>query len=328
MAKRYNSDYMSRRMDEELERLEDKLTALYANASYDVNQEFAKFIKEFEAKDAELLLQVEAGEITQAEYIRWRNVQILQTDRYAVAVDHMTDILVRADIAAMAIVRGELPYVLAQSYNFTQSLGWAAADRAGLSVGTFQVYNARSVQKLIRENPKLLPTVNVSEDRKWNHDKINKQITTGIIKGEPMDKVASRLQEVANMDDNAAIRNARTAMTGAENMGRAEAADDLNDKGIPVDEEWSATYDNRTRETHLELDGTLRDEDGYFGVGILDTPLRYPADPDGDPSEIYNCRCRLNIRIRGIDHSKDAEIYRKFMEGNGASIDEIELIED
>lgn len=123
------------------------------------------------------------------------------------------------------------------------------------------------------------------------------------------------------MDANAAIRNARTAMTSAENLGRSESADDLKDNGIPIEEVWSCTYDNRTRDSHVELDGTVRDEDGYFGADFLATPLRYPADPLGDPEEIYNCRCRMNIVLVGIQHKdndssyrQDAENYRKFME--------------
>lgn len=318
MAKKnYNSDYMSRKMDKELERLEDDLTALYANASFEINKKYADFIKEFEKKDAELLAQVESGDISESEYIRWRNVQILQTDKFAASVDNMTDILVRTDQAAMAAVRGELPSVIAQSYNFVQSLGWREADEMGLSMGTFQIYNARSVQMLIRNNPKLLPTVDVDKDKRWNMDKIKKEITQGILQGDSIPKIADRLQGVANMDRNSAIRNARTAMTGAENMGRDEAVNDLKANGVPIDEEWSATHDDRTRETHLEMDGTLRDENGLFGVGIIEKPLRYPADPEGDACEIYNCRCRLNIRLKGIDHSKDGEMYRKFIDGHG-----------
>jgi hypothetical protein len=64
------------------------------------------------------------------------------------------------------------------------------------------------------------------------------------------------------------------------------------------------------------LDGTVRDENGYFGVGIINKPLRYPADPEGDPEEIYNCRCRLSLQLKGIDHSKDQELYESFMKDN------------
>ena len=310
------SDYMSEKMDGQLGQLEDKITVLYANASYEVNQEWAKFSDTFKAKDATMLEKLENGEITQAEYTLWRNKNILQTDMYKATVSHMTDILTQSDITAMAMVNDEMPAVVAENYNFVQALGWKEADEAGLSVGTFQIYNAESVQKIVRDNPDLLKSVDVAEDKKWNKDHINREITTGIIKGESIPKVADRLARVTNMDKNVAVRNARTAMTYAENLGRTESAEKLKDMGIPEEEVWSATYDNRVRESHLLLDGTKRDENGLFGVGILATPLRCPADPNGDPEEIYNCRCRLNLVLQGIDHSKDADLYEQFMKEN------------
>ena len=319
MAKQKNnekSDYMSDKMDEQLGQLEDKITVLYANASYEVNQEWTKFTDTFKEKDAEKQAQLEAGEITQAEYTLWRNKNILQTDMYKSTVSSMTDILTKSDITAMAMVNDEMPSVVAESYNFVQALGWKSADEAGMSVGTFQIYNADSVQKIVRDNPDLLKSVDVPEDKKWNKDHINREITTGIIKGESLPKVADRLARVTDMDKNSATRNARTAMTYAENLGRSESAEQLKEMGIPEEEVWSATYDDKVRDTHLLLDGTKRDEDGYFGAGILATPLRCPADPSGDPEEIYNCRCRLNIVLKGIDHSQDDDLYEKFMQEN------------
>jgi len=314
--KRYNSDFMSRKMDEQLGLLEEKLTALYANAANGVKAEFTDFMAQYEAKDLQKRAMVEAGKITEAEYEAWRANTILTTEKYKATVASITDMLVHTDVAAMALVRGELPLVVAESYNFTKALGFYAADKAGLSQGTFEVYNARTVQSLLKDNKALLPSVNLPEDKKWNKDRINREITQGIVKGESIPDIADRLQAVTNMDRNAAIRNARTAMTGAENMGRSEAAADMREKGVPVKEQWSATLDDRTRETHLLLDGTYKDEEGYFGVGIIETPLQYPADPAGDPEEIYNCRCRLSIRLGGIDHSQDGDLYEKFMKEN------------
>lgn len=309
----YNSDYMSRQMDKELEALEDRLKAIYANASYDVNAEFAKFAKTFEAKDAEMAKMVAEGGMTEAEYSLWRQRQILQTDLYKASVDKMTVTMLNADITAMATINGDLPMVVAQSYNFVQSLGWKQADDAGLSVGTFQIYNADSVQTIIRDNPDLLKSVDIPVDKKWNKEKINNEIVSSIMKGDSIQQVAENLQKVAKMDENSAIRNARTAMTSAENLGRSESADRLKSQGIPVNEVWNATYDSRTRDTHLMLDGTMRDENGYFGADFLATPLRYPADPLGDPEEVYNCRCRMSVVLEGIDHSQDGDLYEEFM---------------
>lgn len=325
MAKKSKSDFMSNKMDSELEQMEKDLSALYSNAKKEVESEFAKFTDTFKKQDAAKRQELESGNITDAEYSLWRQKQILQTDRYKATIDKITDTMVKSDKAAMAVINGKLPSVVAQSYNFTQALGWASAKKSGLSMGTFQVYNARSVQSLMK-GKKIMKDVDVPEDTKWNRDKINKAITTSIIKGDSIEKTAESLQHVTNMDKNAAIRNARTCMTAAENMGRTEAADELKAKGIPIEEVWSCVHDSRTRETHILLDGTKRDENGYFGEGILLTPLRFPADPDGDPEEIYNCRCRAGIELEGIDHSNDDELYAQFMRENDP--DSWEAIQD
>lgn len=316
-AKRqYKSDYMSRQMDKELERLEKDIASLYSNVGKEIASEFQRYTDTIQKEYNANLIKVSKGEMTSQEFGLWVQRKTVESDLYKSTIDSIGKTLVKADQAAMAIVNGKLPYVVAQSYNFVQALGFQAAKEAGITTGTFQIYNANSIQSLMKGRNVLKPSVDVAEDKKWNHNKINKAIASSITKGESIPNVAKRLQGVANMDSNAAIRNARTAMTSAENMGRAESADYLHDHGIPIIEEWSATHDSRTRDTHLELDGTTRDEDGYFGADILTTPLRYPADPLGDPEEIYNCRCRLNVRLGTIDHSQDGSLYERFMKEN------------
>ena len=55
---------------------------------------------------------------------------------------------------------------------------------------------------------------------------------------------------------------------------------EIREMGIEIQKEWVCTHDDRTRPSHLELDGERRDLDEEFSNG-----LQYPGDPDGDPSE-------------------------------------------
>lgn len=312
----YNSDYMSEIMDEHLEQLEERLTALYANAALEEQSKLYDFMERYKKDYKVMLDKLNAEEITKPEFEDWCKKRILKAKQYKETIASLTNILVNTDVAAMAIISGKLPFVVAQSYNFAQSLGFAAADKAGLSIGTFQVYNAWSVQKIIKDNPRLLPKVDIPLDKQWNQDKINTAITHSIIHGDSIPKIARKLREVTNMDKNSAIRNARTSMTGAENLGRNESIKFMKKNGVPVQLMWSATHDSRTRDTHLLLDRTFQNEKGYFGEGILSVLIRFPGDPLGQPQEIYNCRCRASIYLEGIDHSKDAELYDKFMTEN------------
>jgi len=315
-----NSDYMSREMDEELEQLEEEITALYANASNEIQAEFTDFMADFEERREKKYDEVVSGKIPQSDYEIWLRNQIFQKLLYKEIIKSLTNTLVNTDIVAMALVRGDLPYVIGQSYNFIQSLGWKAADEAGYSIGTFEIYNADAVQALIRENPELLPYVDLPIDEKWNKDRINNVITHSLIQGNNAEQTADALRQVAKMDETTAIRTARTAMTYAENLGRDESYKSLRESGIPVRKKWSAILDERTRPTHRLLNGTYANSEGLFGEGILDKDhlMRCPADPNGEPQEIYNCRCRLGIVFDNsiVDHSKDDELYEQFLKEN------------
>lgn len=313
-SRQYNSDYMSRLCDDELEQLEERLTALYANATNDVLSDYKKWMDRYEDKYIEMSEQLEAGEITESEFKEWVKRRMVDNKLFAETVNSMTDVLVNTDMVAMALVNNELPLIIAQSYNFVQSLGFAAADEAGLSVGTFQIYNARTVQALIKDNPDILKYVNKENDYTFNKDRINNTITHSILNGDSIQKTANRLQGVSSMDENSAIRTARTAMTAAENLGRNEGFQELKKKGIPSRLQWSATHDNRTRDTHILLDGQFQDEDGKFRVEGYE--IQFPGDPAAEPEMVYNCRCRASLRLQGVDHSQDGDLYEKFMKEN------------
>lgn len=93
-----------------------------------------------------------------------------------------------------------------------------------------------TVYLLAAKNKSLLPykKVNVPKDLRWNTKQINAQVMQGILQGESMYKIAARLQNVTDMTASAAIRNARTMVTGAENAGRMHAADKAIDDGIVI----------------------------------------------------------------------------------------------
>lgn len=315
----YNSDWMSRMQDGELEELEKRLSALYASAAQEVTDKFNEFTEEFAEQEARMLDLLALGKIDDDDFRIWRNNHILQSVRYQELIKSLTNMMVDTDVSAMAIVSGDLPWVIAQSYNFMQALGWDAANQAGYSAGTFTIYNASAVQALIRDNPDLLPSVKKPIDEAWNMSKITREITQGIIQGNTMPQIADRLRRVVGMDENTAMRNARTSFTYAENLGRDESFENLKSKGIPVKKRWNAVMDNRTRQTHRLLNGTFADEEtGLFGVGILAHPLKCPADKTGDAEEIYNCRCREGVVFPDdiIDHSNDDELYEQFLREN------------
>lgn len=298
-------------VDSQLEELEDNITLLYKNAGEEVKGKFDKFVSSSAAKDKEMRDRLKRGEITEDQYTSWRKGQMFQKDKLAAQVEDLTKTMVHADEQAMDMVRNQMPEIYATSYNFGGYRAETMSKTAGIDYTSFTIYNADSVRRLLKDDPDLLPApkVDIPKDERWNRQHMQNAINQGIVQGESVDKIADRLMNVTNMDRNAALRNARTAVNGAENQGRLDSMERVEEDGIPMVATWSCTHDDRTRESHILLDGTHPDEDGYFANGC-----RFPSDPEGEPEEVYNCRCSLLTFIEGIDHSKDDELYEKMME--------------
>ena len=110
-----------------------------------------------------------------------------------------------------------------------------------------------------------------------------------------MDKIASRLSKVTDMNETAAIRNARTMVTGAENKGRQDSYARATADGIILQKEWIATNDSRTRHSHAMLDGAIVDQDKKFDNGLM-----FPGDTNGRPEETWNCRCTVAAVVKGF----------------------------
>ena len=152
--------------------------------------------------------------------------------------------------------------------------------------------------RLLKGNPDLLPQprVNIQKDERWNRQHIQSSVLQGILTGESMKKIADRMQNVVGMDERAAIRNARTAVTGAENAGKLDSMRRAQGLGVQLKKLWLATRDSRTRDSHVTLDGEMAEVDEPFSNGCM-----YPGDPDGAPAEVYNCRCAMRSKVAGAD---------------------------
>jgi uncharacterized protein with gpF-like domain len=137
---------------------------------------------------------------------------------------------------------------------------------------------------------------------------LNSKLLQGILNGDPVQKIAESFLVVVGNNEASANRNARTMVTGAENKGRQDSYENLADQGVVQKKVWIATPDDRTRESHLELDGEEVDIDQAFSNGLM-----FPGDQSGDPSEWWNCRCSMRDHIVGFV-KPDGSI--KYVDGN------------
>lgn len=283
--------------NEELLDLEEELEKEYQDGLTDLQKEAAAYFLKFAAAEAALHALLSSGEITEKEYNERRRRKMLTGPGYDQLVDKLSRGLTSINQTAAGLISGLLPKAYAANSN------WSAYDisqQTGI-FWRFDLVDQSTVERLIKKNPKLLPQprVNIPKDQRWNQQKIKSALTQGILKGDSVDKIAGRLQTVTDMSASAAIRNARTMTTAAENAGRLDRYEEAKEMGIRMKKTWVATLDDRTRDAHALLDGQTVDIDEPFD-SILG-PIMCPGDPDADPENVYNCRCTMITQIAGYE---------------------------
>ena len=210
--------------------------------------------------------------------------------RWQERMDQVARQLTQVDETATAIVNGTRLGVFADNANFQNS----EAEKA-LGV-RFDLYDSASVARLLDEQPNLLPPRKVkrSTDIPWYHKQVANAVTQGILQGESIDKIAKRIgEQTGETSRKAMLRNARTAMTSAQNAGRMEAMHQQQDMGIRVQKKWIAAHDSRTRKAHRDpaLAEQVIDIDQPFKTKLGE--ILFPGDPAAHPANVYNCRCAL-----------------------------------
>ena len=207
----------------------------------------------------------------------------------AAQISHVNEI-------AVAYINGELPEIYSMNFNeVAKNLN--TVSRALHAVIGFDLVDQHTIQRLSTKQENLLPykKINGKKDIRWNVEKINSEVTQGILQGESIPNISKRLTNVLKMNEASAIRNARTSVTSAQNKGRMDMMHDAADKGVIMQKGWSSAHDKRVRESHQLLDGEFVGMDEEFGNGLM-----YPGDPDGDLEEVYNCRCALIYDVVGF----------------------------
>lgn len=269
-----------------LNQLEKDVHDVYAQATKEMTKKVDNYFAKYKAEDEKQRAKYEQGEITKKEYTEWRKRKMLAGKQYVQMRDTLARDLTNTDSIAMKMVGDKMIDVYALNMNY-ETYNIEHETRLDTS---FSLYNHDSVERLIKTNPAILPIPKPDKmlDYKWNKQHLQSALTQGILQGESITKIAKRFQNVSGMDERAAIRNARTAMTGAQNGGRLDAMERANENGVEVKKGWMATLDDRTRDSHVELDGEEREIDEEFSNGVM-----FPGDPEGEPAEVYNCRCRM-----------------------------------
>ena len=284
------ADYAQRYADAQADKLTEKIAKTYARAAKEIKKKLDSFWAAHKAKSEKMLKDVADGKITKKDYQDWLRNQVFQGKRWQDKLDDITRAYMEADKKAREMLGNTTKDVFMEAGNYQ-------AYRTGIDVNgavSFDMYDRKTVDRLIRDDPKLLPEwkINEPKDYTWNYDRVNNAVTQGILQGESVYDIGKRLtNDLSARNASKMDMFARTAVTGAQNAGRIERLHETEEMGIKVKKRWLASRDNRVRDAHAELDGVEIDVDKPFHNEFGD--IDYPGDPSADPANVYNCRCTL-----------------------------------
>lgn len=283
-------DYGTRYKDSVQRVLEARLQRIYTEAQKDILGKLDEFTRQYKAKDKIMRQKRDKGLISDEKYERWVAGQVFMGAQWENKVKDITDTLVDYQEKALDRIRDKQLDVFTENANYQ---AYALEHGIGKNFG-FDLYDRDTVENLIQNQPELLPRkiVDKKKHNHWNQGIINNCITQGVIQGESIPQIAARIaNKTANHNMQSSTLYARTAMTSAQNAGRMQMLRESKEMGINVQKKWMSTHDGRTRDSHITLDGQIREVEKPFNseLGKID----YPGDPKADPGDVYNCRCTL-----------------------------------
>lgn len=292
--------------DEELAKLERRIARVYREAWDELDETVKSYFESFRKRDEEMKAligtEVNGKTWTEDDYKRWRLNQIGRGKRYQTLREKIAERMTKANQTAIAYVNDATPEI----YSLNRNYAAYTIEKVSGNVG-FTLWDESTVRRLIVEEPDLMPyypkkkALKRGIDLKWGKQQITKSVTSGLLQGKSVGKIATDLQaRVFEMNRASAVRAARTAVTGAQNAGRMDSYKAASDMGVKVRKRWVATKDGRTRHSHQKLDGQTVDWDEQFTSEL--GKIRYPGDPRAKPANVYNCRCTMRtVEAPGIE---------------------------
>lgn len=261
-----------------LEQLEKELEAKYEDLDEQAREEIDAFAVKFEKASKK-----KEDKLSKEEYEKWKKKYILYSASSLLLVKALSKRSTNMNVKSAKIISDYMPKAYKIGFD-----DWAKGFNVNFALN-IKIPDLKALEFILKSDRLLpKPSIDIPKDLKWNERKIKSALVQSTLKGESIPKLAKRLEKTVGMNKTSAIRNARTMMTASHNYGKLKAGLEAKKLGINVKKEWIATHDGRTRDSHIDIDGEVVEMDKTFSNGLM-----FPADPLGDPAEVYNCRCSM-----------------------------------
>ena len=211
-------DEAHRLTEKELAALEKRIAKVYREARDELSDAIKIYFERFRERDEEMkaLIGTEInGKVwTEQDYKQWRLNQIGRGERYQDLREKIAERMTKANEVAIAYVNDATSGI----YSLNRNYAAYTIERVTGNVG-FTLWDESTVRRLIVEEPDLMPyypkkkALNRGIDLKWSKKQITKSVTSGLLQGKSVGKIATDLQaRVSEMNRASAVRAARTAV--------------------------------------------------------------------------------------------------------------------
>lgn len=167
-------------------------------------------------------------------------------------------------------------------------------DGVGLII---QIDEDKVERSLNRETERLKFSQRLYENADKLKQDVKEEIARGFSAGRDYISVARQISLRAGVSIGRACTIARTEGHRITEESRLDCMKEAVSKGAETVKQWDSTLDDKTRGTHRELDGQVREVDEPFEIPSTGAKAMYPGG-FGIAKEDINCRCVMITRAR------------------------------
>jgi SPP1 gp7 family putative phage head morphogenesis protein len=249
-----------------------RLRQVYAQSSKDIDEKIEELMKRFDPETGELPPSV----VYQLQYQQQLKAQVdavlkdLQTKQYTTVAAYLDECYTDGFVGGLYDLQGQgVPFMMPIDQ---QAMVHAVQLESKISKGLY---------------------TRLGEDVDMLKKKITAEVSRSISTGESFDQTAKRLRDQTSIGYNRAVRIARTEGHRIQCTAAMDVMHGAKERGADVVKQWDATLDAKTRDSHADVDGEIREVDEPFS-----NKLMFPGDPQGSAGEVINCRCAILQRAR------------------------------
>lgn len=243
-----------------------------------INQVYTKAYKEMKQDASAILQKIELNpEMSMSQ----KMALMSKYDRLDKLSNQLADVAYNANKLAQKMIDNEMVNIYGLNYN---------AD--AMSFG-FDVIDNTVIKKILKEEVNPFNQISNLRDKTAIKNKLKGDLLTGLLKGESIPQIASRLKNSSEGYLGDSIRVARTETTRVQNSAKMDVGKQGEKLGFNMWKRWVATPGDRTRDEHADADGQEVPIDEPFIVGGEE--MMYPGDESMGASawNVINCRCTM-----------------------------------